>query len=90
MKTPEQWAQEIELRCVADNRRPRIAVEADVIWEAISERVGAAIDVAKERRDEFIPRAPGDYRDGNMDAATVIWLRIDLLKFPDARMTRGI
>jgi hypothetical protein len=34
MKTPEQWAQEIELRCVADNRRPRMAVEADVIREA--------------------------------------------------------
>jgi hypothetical protein len=43
MKTPEQWAQEIELRCVSDNRRPRIAVEADVIREAVNERVTAAL-----------------------------------------------
>jgi hypothetical protein len=42
MKTPEQWAQEIELRCVADNRRPRIAVEADVIREAVNERLEKA------------------------------------------------
>jgi hypothetical protein len=53
MKTPEQWAQEIELRCVADNRRPRMAVEADVIRGAVNEALEEAAKAVEDREEAW-------------------------------------